>query len=329
MVGVLCETSRSCRRRRYTARVPSPVSSGMLPSISPTQMRNLRIAAALLCSLLMLLPWLWIFSLTFPGWSSSDDPSDKPRLVPHLPDSTLRSLHSHRRRCNQDSECEFPLSCLLDPRGGGQYCADSSCMTDADCREGLACRPWISASMTARFLMCAPVGPRKEGELCQWMPDSKEAACERGLLCNLFCGRPCDLADPKSCPEGFFCKPKPEGALCMPTCKDRPCPEGQSCIRASEGTSYCARVEGQNCQQVRCPPGYKCSIGSRPETPGVVWMECTIRCTEGGNECPEGEVCFIHSCVKSCDPQKPDSCGTGSKCQRIVEGTPWHCRSTR
>lgn len=247
------------------------------------------------------------------------------RLVPHLRGAAAMRVETFQQPCREDKECKLPLSCFVDARDGRRECRDSSCMTDDDCSAGFTCQPLRSASDTALFRICVPLGVRKEGEQCNVMPESTDEGCEQGLRCDVYCGRSCQVEDPHSCPEGFFCKDKMKGALCWPTCKGLSCPEGQECVETWDGASTCARVVGSNCQRTPCAGEARCSIETRPSSPHVVWMDCLPSCTPGGQECPEGRACFVRECRRACDPQAPDSCGPDHECSQLFPQLPWVC----
>lgn len=238
-------------------------------------------------------------------------------------------LQTYHRECLRAADCEPPLGCLLDPRAGWFYCADSACSTDAQCPEGFACVPLPSNEEGPLVRYCIPPGVRKEGEACISVPGEREEACEPGLLCGQgWCGRPCQLDTPSSCPEGFFCGDTTPGPACLPTCEGRACPDGTRCILDdSAGASACAVVYGQDCQHTPCSEDRECIaiFGSRKA--GHVWMKCSPECGKDRPPCPEGLVCNRRTCLKPCEPNGPNVCDPGFSCQKRVEQQPWLCQA--
>ncbi|WP_253910492.1 hypothetical protein [Pyxidicoccus fallax] len=226
------------------------------------------------------------------------------------------------------------MGCVVDARVYTHYCTDSQCMTDAQCPDGLVCRDVdpVGEGLLVRF--CVPLGFRKEGEECLPIPSTREQACESGLLCAEvkmnWCGRPCQLDDPASCPEGFFCGNVPPEPICLPTCETRGCPEGQQCIRHYGGVSQCAVVYGPDCQQSPCPEGRECRVRTSLEKPGKAWTECVEECGPGKPPCPEGFTCDRWHCLPSCNPQGPSTCPEGYVCKQGKKpDRPWVCQSDR
>jgi hypothetical protein len=289
-------------------------------------MKHLYKGLVVLVGLALPVPLLWIVSLASPTWSSPWDTGKGVRLVPHLTRSKRAELMTYGHTCSKDEECQPPLACFYDHHGS--WCADAQCMTDADCGEGFICEPRASKAGTALVHVCTPIGARKEGEQCEEWPESKDQACEAGLICQEWCGRPCDPSSPQGCPEGFSCRQRREGAVCLPNCEGYQCPEGQQCIKMNEEVSACYRVRGTNCDKTPCPEGYRC-MAYRTKKPGVLRMGCDVICTPGGNECPDGTTCFISICLRPCKPGVPDSCSPGATCARLAKDSPWFCRSTR
>ncbi len=239
---------------------------------------------------------------------------------------------TYQRRCQRSVECEPPLGCLKHPRLQEFFCSDSQCASDADCEEGKACQALITEGDGPRVRMCVTQGVRGEGERCLDLPDTREQACAPGLRCFVgWCGRPCRLDAPESCPAGLFCAEDVAGPVCLPTCEARGCPEGQQCVdfpsgRVSRRVSACRQVHGPHCRQSACPEGQKCVVRHVPERPGEVWMACVQRCGEGASPCPEGLVCHRSSCRQPCTLQNPQACGPAMTCGQRAPDEPWVCR---
>jgi hypothetical protein len=289
-----------------------------------------RTRLATLFGLLLPLPLVWLLSAALYGpWHGIDTDSSRAQrmsLVPMLAPGERQRLLTYKQECRTDADCDQPLRCFFNMLVQHSYCADSTCTTDQQCPEGFACQTWTTDSGKDLLRICSVVGVRKEGEGCEALPRDREDGCERGLLCRGWCGRPCQLNDPTTCPEGYFCEDDPAGPACQPTCEGRTCPEGERCVSRSGRLSICARVYGQDCQLNGCPQqGQVCSIHEYPKRPHAVWMDCLQSCdTPGDGTCPEGTVCYLYRCRESCDPEDPAACGRGFKCGHRP-GEPWTC----
>lgn len=254
------------------------------------------------------------------------------RVSPVLDTEERTSRATYRRYCEHSSECDAPLGCFFDLRIATHYCTDSQCANDEQCPEEQVCRAFGTVGDGPLVRFCTPVGLRREGERCINLPRDKGAACGPGLLCGGnqgWCSRPCSKGDATSCPEGFFCAEVPPEPVCLPTCETRGCPTGQQCVRHEDGASACAVVYGPQCQQTSCPDGRKCEVFSESRHPGKVWMECVERCGEKFPPCPAGLACDGWSCQPSCDPEGPDTCAEGYRCQQRRPDRPWLCLPDR
>jgi hypothetical protein len=253
---------------------------------------------------------------------------EEARVSPVLSFEERMRRVTYERDCKRGSDCEPPLACLSDVRLRTRYCTDSECTTDDQCPEGQTCQslPTVDNGPLVRY--CIPLGVRKEGEGCYRPPGDKESACGPGLVCagkESWCGRPCRKDEAGSCPEGFFCAGVAPQPACLPTCRERGCPEGQHCVLFEEDVSRCAVVYGPNCQQYPCPQGRECDVFEVADQPDKVWMECVERCGEGWPPCPTGRACDMVRCQPACDPQAPGTCGAGYRCDQRKPGTPWVC----
>jgi hypothetical protein len=250
------------------------------------------------------------------------------KISPMLDVEERTRLTSYKRSCQEDSDCEAPLGCVADGRVGSLYCTDSQCVADTQCPEGLVCRSVATLGDGPLVRLCIPVGPRKAGERCDHTPVRQNEACGPGLVCggkNGWCGQPCRPDEVASCPQGFFCAAVAPEPLCLPTCEAQGCPSGAHCIRYEEGVSVCAEVYGLNCQQAPCPAGRSCQILDGVTVPGKIWMDCTQTCGGGRPECPQGQICSVGICSRTCDPQRPGECGEGFRCQQFKPGRHWEC----
>ncbi len=271
----------------------------------------------------LVLPLMWILSRVGP---SAIKPEERlQNLIPVLPKEVRRALPTFDRDCDRDADCDPPLGCFVRGESRLSMCMDSKCETDMQCPEDMACVPLKTIAGAAMVRLCSLVGERKEGEQCTVLPLLPQEACARGLLCQGRCGRPCRLGDAESCPEGFRCSEGREGPpSCLPTCDDRTCPEGLTCMPRGRGTSTCSRVTGPDCRSESCPEGHWCLILEPPDRPWDLRTECKRMC--GGDVlCPEGFFCHQLSCMKSCDPQRPDTCGPGLVCGHYHPEDPLYC----
>jgi hypothetical protein len=287
-------------------------------------MMRWRTSLAILLGVLLLLPLAWAIHVAMLGGLH---PASEAKVVPMLSPGERQRLMTYERPCMGRKDCEAPLGCFFNTRSRWMYCTDSRCMTDQQCSEDMVCRTLKTVGGGPPIRHCTLVGVRKEGEPCSEMSPLREAACERGLLCqSRRCGRPCRLDEPGNCLEGFFCREGLNGPSCLPTCEGRSCSEDQDCVRLDEGVSVCAQVHGQNCQRTPCPGQQECFVQNPFSHPREAWETCLIPCGETGTTaCPEGFVCQMSYCRKSCDPAVPDACGPHYKCYRYSEKYAWTC----
>jgi hypothetical protein len=290
---------------------------------------------ATLFGLLVALPLVWLLHIAMFEQGKNPAHTQGKTPVPMLSDEQRRSLLTYGHSCVSDRDCESPLRCFFSTHTMSRYCTDSRCVTDLHCREGFVCRTQSTTSNEDPIRVCSLTGMRKEGEVCIEHPSSSDYACEKDLLCQSRCGRPCRPEEPSSCPEGFFCQEGPtDGPSCLPTCEGRPCPDGQRCVAldqsALEGrrASICATVYGRDCQQNPCPQGQLCLLQDYPQPADAVWMQCISACSQGGPPCPEGSVCHQYRCHPSCTPEDASSCEPGFVCHRKTAKEPWRCAPT-
>jgi hypothetical protein len=285
-----------------------------------------RVALGVVAGLALPVPLLWaLASVMLP---SPRQPREDARVSPMLTFEERSRLQSYHRECAKSEDCEPPLACLGNPTVMKHYCTDSECTVDTQCPEGFSCQPLPTAGAGPWVRYCIPHGVRKEGETCLSIPPDQDSACTPGLLCSRgWCGRPCQLDAPASCPEGFFCADTIPGPACRPTCEGRTCPEGQQCIRDSrEAASACAVVYGRDCQHSPCGEGQKCLAVFSMKTQVSVWMECLPECGQGLPPCAPGLVCDRTTCRRPCAPDGPNVCEPGFKCLRYNDRQPWLCR---
>lgn len=278
---------------------------------------------------LLPLPMVLLLGGAMRGAFSRPVPEKGPPISPILGLEERLRLRTYHRDCGRTAKCEPPLGCLMDVRYGARYCSDSECMTDEQCPDGHTCR--LLATSDGPFVKrCVAIGIRQEGERCVEISDDQEAACAPGLLCggeDGWCGRPCRMNEPSSCPDGFFCADVPPEPICFPSCEQRGCPEGQQCILHQQGASQCVKtIHGPPCQQVPCPEGRECMVRHASQFPDRVWTECVERCGENRPPCSDGRVCDAWHCLPPCDPVKPDACPDGYRCEQHDARRPWACK---
>jgi hypothetical protein len=272
------------------------------------------VAAAV--SLLLAVPFMLAMGIAlYPGPVLG--PREDVKVLPVLSVEERQRLLTLERPCQRQEDCEPSLGCLQLRIGGPSLCMASECMTDLQCEEGYTCKAMRALDGGPWVRWCILEGRRKEGEPCVQGLGIRKKACERGLLCAAWCGRPCELDTPGSCPEGFYCKEGgPDGPSCLPTCEGRACPAGQQCIQLEGRTSVCAVVRGRDCQQQPCPRGQECRLHfPRLREQGLVMgMECVQPCTDGEAPCSEGLVCVGSTCRRPCEPDVPGACGPEETC---------------
>lgn len=286
---------------------------------------NWRLMGGLLGGLLLAAPLALLVALTVAQQPHTRS-AGAAWLSPVLTEEERRQLMTYGRDCVHRADCEAPLSCLSNTRARRNYCTDSACETDAQCPERFSCVPLWTQEDGPLVRFCVPEGVRKEGESCIEIPETQASACEPGLRCaDGWCGRSCQLGNPASCPEGFYCADFRPGPSCRPTCEGRTCPPGRTCIRDRSGASVCSVVYGLDCQQTPCPEGKECIAFFPSARPGKVWMVCSPECSAESPVCPAGQICTQGSCLKPCDPNGPNVCDEGFRCHRWVENRPWAC----
>lgn len=249
------------------------------------------------------------------------------RVAPVLEGDERLRLQSYHRDCRSPSDCEAPLGCLLDARAGTSYCTDSQCLTDVQCQDGQVCRPLVTYGNGPVVRICVPPGRRKEGEDCVRIGRAPEDVCGPGLACageDGVCARPCGDDEPR-CSADFFCADTELGSMCLPTCEEKGCPEGQHCIRYSQGTSICEKVYGINCQETSCPENQKCEQDHDTSHPATVWMQCVQYCRKDPASCPAGLICDGWACHPPCNPDGPNTCAEGYRCKKARPTRPWVC----
>jgi hypothetical protein len=289
-----------------------------------------RTLLAALIGILLPVPVLWLLYATFSGSIANPIRSPHLNVVPMLTPMERLSVLTYGRECRTDADCDSRLRCFFSMVTQDSYCVDSRCMTDSQCPDGFTCQTYTARNNRDLLKACTLVGDRKEGEECAKFTRKRQYGCARGLLCHYRCGRPCQLDDLASCPEGYFCEDEPTGAVCQPSCEGRTCPEGQQCVSVGPRISICATVHGENCQRTPCAQGQVCTVSEHPLPSNEVWMGCKQTCDTSDEEppCPEGFVCDLYRCRRTCTPEDSTVCGPGFICNRRADDL-WLCESDR
>jgi hypothetical protein len=248
------------------------------------------------------------------------------RVVPILAQDERRALLTYGHTCQAEKDCDAPLACMSLFPSDESVCVDSSCLTDLQCKQGFTCRTRKALGQGALVRRCVLIGSQQEGRPCFVGAVRPEMACGPGLLCGGdHCGRPCQLDEPSSCPEGFVCRVGLDGPSCQPFCKGEDCPTGQECVSAGSDEARCMVVRGENCQQRLCAEGLECKSTYLPEREAwSVTMECVKPCSEE-NSCPDDLVCRWGACRQRCGPDNREVCGPRQYCVRYEHDPVWFC----
>lgn len=270
-----------------------------------------------LLGLLLPLPLILILTTL---WPSSRTPGERIltasgalEISPVLTVEERRALLTFERPCSRREDCEPPLGCLS-RNGKKGFCVASKCLTDLQCSDGMTCRVLPTLGQGPRVRSCVAAGNLPEGAPCLALTMDGAKSCSEGLICNSFCGRPCNLEAASPCPNGFFCRPGPSGPACAPTCEKQACPEGQQCVRFTGGASMCAAPVGDDCQRSPCPEGQQCRASFSPGQPAWAALACELPCDGAERRCPQGLICHQETCQRTCDPKGPEVCGPRWAC---------------
>lgn len=282
-----------------------------------------RTLMAVTAGLLLLLPLAVAMGIALSGQRGSRA-ADSPESIPILAEDERRRLLTYGRLCHTPEDCDPPLGCVSTVTGGRSSCFDSNCMTDLQCREGFTCKTVQPKGSSPLLRRCVLEGTAREGEPCIERSNARADVCAQGLVCNGFCGRPCQPGQPSNCPAGFLCGEGQNGPSCRPNCEGRTCPEGRQCVRYDSSLSVCAKIRGENCQERACPDGQRCTKMTSSADREAIWMECIVPCDES-TPCPTGSVCDSGACRRRCRPDAPDTCGPGLKCAEYPIEKLWLC----
>jgi hypothetical protein len=275
--------------------------------------KRLKTLAAVLLLGLLPLP----LGLVISGVLRPSPPPQRPAR-PLFPADQARGLSTYGSSCLRPEDCEPPLGCLEARALGRGVCLNTQCETDSQCEPGKYCRTLPTMGDGPPLRRCDHRdGERPEGDPCVMELPYWEGRCAQGLLCNRgWCGRPCRLEDASTCPEGFFCQQGLNGPSCVPTCETRGCPTGLQCARESGGISVCVQLRSSDCSDDSCPAGSSCTFTNlRYVDAGLALrQECIAPCGEGKPACPSDRVCVANRCLRTCDPQAPNTCYPEERC---------------
>ena len=272
-----------------------------------------RVALALAVALALPVPLVWLTRL-----ATGPKAPPEPGVALILGKEERWKHPSFNQPCQHSSDCQSPLACLRRAPAGHGRCMDSECATDMDCEEGTWCRTFPSQGGGVSIRACDTLhGERGEGEPCAERFNSKQRTCRHDLRCNGgWCGRPCELDESTSCPEGFFCRPGLDGPSCVPTCEGRACPEGLRCVRQTGGVSVCAQLDGEDCWSTPCSEGLGCAtLDSRVNQGRTrVSMECVRACGPEQPPCTPGFHCVENACRRTCGEAASAPCREDEAC---------------
>jgi hypothetical protein len=226
--------------------------------------------------------------------------------------------------CTADTDCPMDHPCAADPEYGHRACQPPAlfCNVDPDCPEDQACLPVSPSASGVVLRRCFPHGKRKAGERCDGYFSGGNRFCEAGLTCiRGLCGPRCDVRHP-SCPDGWECLPDDKRVLggCLPSCRARPCPQGQHCRPFGVGARVCLKAVGYDCANLPCPEGHGCLVGFADPERETAAAECRATCD--GKRCPRGQECDERSgfCYHRCT--RDEQCTAPERCAPPYEGAP-------
>ncbi|RKH39889.1 hypothetical protein [Corallococcus sicarius] len=242
--------------------------------------------------------------------------------------------------CAADDACPPGRVCAHHPDFGFRECRllRGFCDEASDCDLGETCHAVDTSASGQSLRRCTPSGNRLAGEHCSTFPREPENTCAPGLLCiQDRCGPPCDVHDPDACAPGTECAPnayRVRGA-CIPSCRDRPCPQGQRCAADAPGdVPSCHPFVGPACLDAApCAANQDCLRGFAEPSLDTQAFECRARCDDR-TPCAPGLSCDAASgyCFQPCegdgDCAAPERCHTlhprapQRGCGFIAEGLP-------
>ncbi|NNB98168.1 hypothetical protein HI113_30150 [Corallococcus exiguus] len=243
-------------------------------------------------------------------------------------------------RCDADDACPADTVCAHHPDFGFRECQPLHrfCDDASDCTLSDTCHP-VDTSASGQVLQrCVPQGTLRAGERCTGYSRELEGRCAPGLLCvHEFCGPPCNVHDPDACATGTECAPNPyrvRGA-CVPSCRDRACPQGERCETDYTGeVPTCRPFVGPACLDAApCAANQDCLRGFAEPTLETGAFECRTRCDDKapcakGLTCDETSGYCFQPCTHDTDCPTPERCHVLHRresqrgCGFIAEGLP-------
>lgn len=230
------------------------------------------------------------------------------------PPASSSRIRPRMGNCRDDADCPRGQFCAFDIFDH-VACSGHECARDEECRTGFVCRMTWNRTGGRGPRRCILAGKRKEGERCVDLPQSTSEACEPELRCNqLFCGRPCRIDDPSTCPAGYACRKGVDGASCLPSCQEGDCPFGETCV-SFRTFSFCAVVTGENCQERPCPAGQECRRVFAGRSKEMA-MGCFFPCDDE-KSCPKDLICHFGMCEPRCHMSLDTPCPPATKCTLV------------
>jgi uncharacterized protein (TIGR03382 family) len=193
----------------------------------------------------------------------------------------------HEVMCN-DSNVTEPGVWRFQIRSGTVVCPDAGrpCETDGVGACGIGATQCVGSGVECEDVV------EPTPELCDAIDNDCDGSTDEG---DNICG---ELA---RCQMG----------VCVPTCLDGACGEGQVCIDGD-------RCVDAGCEDVECPPGQRCADGVCADACAGVDCPGALSCRAGvclelcdTIECDDCTACVDGACVERCSE---DSCGVGQTC---------------
>ncbi|WP_158620299.1 MULTISPECIES: hypothetical protein [Corallococcus] len=261
-------------------------------------------------------------------------------FVPSNCHADTQASLSCRDLCDADDACPPGQVCAHRPDFGFRECRSlrGFCDDASDCMSWETCHPVDTSASGLSLRRCTRLGLRVAGERCSASGPEAEDTCVPGLLClQERCGLPCDVHDPDTCTLGTECATnafRVRGA-CIPSCRDRPCAQGQRCEKGYDGeVPVCQPFVGPACQDdAPCAANQDCLRGFAEPSLDTQAFECRTRCSQA-TPCARGLTCDAASgyCVQPCtqdtDCAGPERChvlhprSPERGCGVIAEGLP-------
>ncbi|MCY1040489.1 hypothetical protein OV208_04070 [Corallococcus sp. bb12-1] len=242
--------------------------------------------------------------------------------------------------CDADDACPPGRVCARNRDYGFRECRllRSFCDDTSECTSAETCHPVDTSASGLSLRRCTRLGLRGAGEKCSPSGPEPEDTCVPGLHCvQERCGTPCDVHASGTCTLGTECAANPFRVLgaCIPSCRDRPCAQGQRCDKGYEGeVPVCQPFVGQACQDdAPCAANQDCLRGFAEPSLETQAFECRTRCSQEA-PCARGLTCdaasgyCVQACAQDADCAAPERChvlhprSPERGCGVIAEGLP-------